>query len=93
LQGVLALSAFQFVNIKAWILILTASAAAQSVGTEVATTSLYAMFVGIPSLCLSAWAACGRCFVRLVRTPVLRARFDRALAIAMILSAALLPFH
>jgi threonine/homoserine/homoserine lactone efflux protein len=90
-HGVLALSAFQFVNPKAWILIFTAAAAAQD--SEAGRASLYAFFVLIPGVCLTAWAACGRWAHRLLRIPESRARLDRVLAVAMIVFAAWLPFH
>jgi threonine/homoserine/homoserine lactone efflux protein len=90
-KGALPLFAFQFVNPKAWVLVLTVSAAARCVGLCRAHSTelmLLLMFIGIPSGCLLTWAVLGRVAARIVRGGLARARFDRVMGLLLIASAA-----
>jgi threonine/homoserine/homoserine lactone efflux protein len=91
LKGPLPLFAFQFVNPKAWVLVLTVSAAARCVGLcgrQSTELTLLLLFIAIPSGCLLAWAAFGRVSARFVQGGLARARFDRVMGLLLIASAA-----
>lgn len=93
--GALALFVFQFLNPKAWVLVLTVSAAATCVGECIRQwpmVALLLLFAAISSACLLAWAMLGRLAVRLLQSERLRARFDCAMGLTLVACAASLIF-
>lgn len=94
-RAALPLFAFQFINPKAWVLVLTVSAAASSAASRSSVQytalpgelALLLLFVAIPSGCLLAWAALGQAAKRLMQRRVARARFDRVMGLLLIVSA------
>src|SRR5262245_4024395 len=71
---------FQFLNPKAWAIVLTATTAAGFTLRDVADLAwLSAIFAGVPFLCLVAWSAFGALFTRRLAAPRFRVRFDRAM--------------
>jgi threonine/homoserine/homoserine lactone efflux protein len=89
-KGTSPLFAFQFVNPKAWLLVLTVSAGARCIGicrSQSTEFTLLLMLIVIPSGCLLAWAVLGRVAARFVRSGPARARFDRVMGLLLIASA------
>jgi len=85
-NGLIGLFAFQFLNPKAWVLVLTATAAAQ--GPEgIPAPAVALLFVVIPALCLLLWSALGRSLTHWMQRPAARTRFDRAMGVLLIASA------
>jgi threonine/homoserine/homoserine lactone efflux protein len=82
-EGALALFGFQFLNPKAWMMVLTTSAAA----ADLARWQLAAVFVIVPVACLALWAACGAAFTRYLARPIAAARFDRVMGALLVGSA------
>jgi len=90
--GLLGLFGFQFLNPKAWVLVLTAlSAARASAEPNVAWAGLVALFVAIPAASLVLWSVLGVALVR-SRRGAAPAWLDRALGVLLVLCAALLLF-
>ena len=85
-DGAIGLFAFQFMNPKAWVLVLTATAAARG-PDAVSAPAVALLVVAIPALCLLLWSALGRALLRWVQRPAARARFDRAMGALLLLSA------
>ena len=83
--GAPALFVLQFANPKAWVLVLTVSAAAR--GAASAQLVLPLLFVVISSASLLAWAILGHMAVRVLRGGLARARFDRVTGALLIASA------
>jgi threonine/homoserine/homoserine lactone efflux protein len=93
--GALALFVFQFLNPKAWVLVLTISAAASCVGQcdrQWPMVTLLLLFAAISSACLLAWALLGRLAGRLLQRERLRSRFDCAMGLALVACAGSLLF-
>jgi threonine/homoserine/homoserine lactone efflux protein len=93
--GALALFVFQFINPKAWVLVLTVSAAASCVGQcnrHWSMVALPLLFAAISSVCLLAWAVLGRLAARFLQRPRLRARFDCVMGLALVACAGSLLF-
>jgi threonine/homoserine/homoserine lactone efflux protein len=89
-KGGLPLFAFQFVNPKTWVLVLTVSAAAHCIGPCNAQSNeitLLLLLIAIPSGCLLAWAALGRVAARILQGGLARARFERVMGVLLIASA------
>jgi threonine/homoserine/homoserine lactone efflux protein len=89
-NGVLALFAFQFLNPKAWVLVLTVSVAAGCVGQcdrESPTVTPLLLFATISSACLLMWATLGRLAARIMRRERVCAWFDRAMGLLLVSSA------
>lgn len=78
-------AAFQLLNPKAWMLIMTAVAAMSGNGTVVALAALIAL---VSSACLSLWALAGTASSRLLARPRTRLWFDRIMGAVLALSAA-----
>ncbi len=88
------LLAFQLLNPKAWLLVLTVTASAQArLGPGLALPALLALFTLVPAPCLAFWAWAGVAIERRLQSPASRARIDRALGILLIASAAFLLFE
>jgi threonine/homoserine/homoserine lactone efflux protein len=88
IRSALALLLFQFVNPKAWVLVLTVSAAAltgQHAGRSLAL--LVASFIVVPYTCLALWAAGGRLASALLRDPRARLALDRTSGLVLAASA------
>ncbi len=89
--GARGLFVFQFLNPKAWLLVLTVSASAHStVGSIHALPLLIALFVFIPTLCLGLWSCTGVALTRLLGRRSIRIWFDRSLGVLLVGSALLL---
>jgi threonine/homoserine/homoserine lactone efflux protein len=89
-KAALPLFVFQFVNPKAWVLVLTVSAAGRCIGlcnAQSAELKLLLLFIAIPSGCLLAWAALGQAATRILQGDLARARFDRVMGLLLIASA------
>jgi threonine/homoserine/homoserine lactone efflux protein len=83
--GAPALFVLQFANPKAWVLVLTVSAAARAAGTALWVLPL--LFAVISSASLLAWAVLGRAAERILRGELARARFDRVMGALLVGSA------
>ena len=90
LSGAWSLFAFQFANPKAWVLILTAAAAARRSGTSPSDVliTLVALLTVIPITCLMGWALLGRALMRCVQDARRQAWLARAMGMLLIASAA-----
>lgn len=87
----LAVAAFQFMNPKAWMLMLTAvSAVAGEGGALPALVALTAIVALASAGCLGLWAAAGAAIAGWLARPAARRWFDRAMGGLLIVSAALL---
>jgi threonine/homoserine/homoserine lactone efflux protein len=90
-NGLLALFVFQFVNPKAWVLVLTVSAAAHCLGRcdpQSTTLNLVLLFSAVSSGCLFVWVLLGRLTVRVLHHDRVRARFDCVMGLLLVASAA-----
>lgn len=91
LAGVWGLLAFQFLNPKSWLLVLTVTASAYSGGgLDRGLLPLAALFVLVPAVCLGLWSWAGVALTRWLRRPALRTRVDRAMGGLLVASAVLL---
>lgn len=86
----LALFGFQFLNPKAWVMVLTVTAAVQGAGTQHAWWLLAVLFTAIPALCLASWSLLGAALAGALGRPALRKRLDRTLGVLLAASALLL---
>ena len=89
-RSVLGLFLFQFVNPKAWLLVLTVTAAAGQGSGAVSLATLIVLFIAIPYFSLALWAGGGSLAARVLRDARARACFDRASGAVLALSALLL---
>jgi threonine/homoserine/homoserine lactone efflux protein len=80
---------FQFLNPKSWVLVLSASAAAQA-GAHTVFLEVGALLVIIPAICLTIWATLGVILMRLLSHERQRRHFDRGMGILLMVSAAFL---
>jgi threonine/homoserine/homoserine lactone efflux protein len=88
---VIGLFGFQFLNPKSWALVVTATSAVQvSVAQVTDLAWLAAIFVIIPTLCLTLWSLLGASFTERLARPTFRARFDRTMGTLLVASAVLL---
>ncbi|WP_395119403.1 LysE family translocator [Rhodanobacter sp. FW102-FHT14D06] len=87
--GTLGLIGFQFLNPKSWLLVLTVLAAMPLTGTR-DYLLLTTMFVLIPALCLSLWAALGATLARWLARPAARRGVDVASGALLLACASLL---
>lgn len=90
-SGLAGLFGFQFLNPKAWVMLLTVTAALPAPGPWPAFAQLAPLFVVISGLCLLIWAVAGHALARHVARSSTRAWIDRALG-ALLLASALLLF-
>jgi threonine/homoserine/homoserine lactone efflux protein len=88
--GVSGLFAFQFLNPKGWIMVLTVVAALPATGAVDSFLRLAPLFVCIPALCLLLWAGLGHALSRHLTRPLVRLWTDRVLGALLVVSALLL---
>ena len=90
-SGLLGLFGFQFLNPKSWVMVLTATAAAQNGSGALPTfLRLAGLFVLIPAACLVVWSAFGSLMARGLERPAIRPWVDRAMGLLLVGSALLL---
>ncbi len=87
-RDLLRMFLFQFVNPKAWILVLTITAAAGDTAVSLAT--LIVLFILVPYGCLALWAGGGSLAGSLLRDTKARLRFERSTGAMLALSGLLL---
>ncbi len=88
--GFAGLFAFQFLNPKSWVMVLSLVAAFPRQDAAATFVMLAPLFLLIPGVCLLVWAFAGRRLASLLRAPAARRRFDRLMGLALIASAVLL---
>lgn len=88
--GVGGLFAFQFLNPKAWAMVLSVAATMQATSTVDTFLQLAPLFAVIPAICLTAWAGLGSALSRQLTHPARRAWIDRAMGASLIASALVL---
>lgn len=89
--GAWGLFVFQFLNPKAWLLVLTVCASAQArLGVLAAVPPLLALFALVPTACLSLWSWAGVGLQRALGRERVRARFDGAMGLLLMACALLL---
>jgi threonine/homoserine/homoserine lactone efflux protein len=86
---VITAATFQFLNPKSWVLVLSAIAAAHTSAAAV-FFEVGTMLVIIPAISLTIWSILGVILMRFLSQPAQRRRFDRAMGILLIISAALM---
>lgn len=87
--GVAGLAAFQFLNPKSWVLVLTA-AAAMPARTPADFLQLGLLFALIPAVCLLLWSSLGALLMRALANGRISSWFDRVMGGTLAASAALL---
>lgn len=87
----LGLAVFQFLNPKAWVLVVTATAVAS--GSPFGLVVLAMLLVVICSVCLTIWASVGAAIAGYLGNEQSNRWFDRAMGMLLIGSAALLLFE
>jgi threonine/homoserine/homoserine lactone efflux protein len=80
-----ALFCFQFLNPKAWVMVVTAIAAAPGATLEVA-----AVFAIVPAVCLTLWSALGAAMASLLSRATVALWFDRVMGALLVTSAIVL---
>jgi threonine/homoserine/homoserine lactone efflux protein len=88
--GLPGLFAFQFLNPKGWVMVLTVVAALPGANGAHALLYLAPLFVCIPAACLLLWAGLGGALAPYLGRPVVRQWTDRVLGALLILAALLL---
>jgi threonine/homoserine/homoserine lactone efflux protein len=88
--GVAALFAFQLLNPKSWVMVLTAVSAVDADRPASALAQLTPLFVAIPIAGLIVWSCLGSLLTRALRSRVVRAWFDRIMGLLLLASAGLL---
>lgn len=88
--GLPGLFAFQFLNPKGWVMVLTVVTALPGAGPAHALLYLAPLFVCIPGACLLLWAGLGGALAPHLSRPVVRRWTDRALGALLIVAALLL---
>jgi threonine/homoserine/homoserine lactone efflux protein len=89
-KGALGMLLLQFVNPKSWVLVMTLTAASAGAASAPALAALTLLFVVIPFVCLTLWAAGGALAARVLQHCGGRAWFDRANGLTLVLCALLL---
>ena len=87
----LGVAAFQFLNPKSWVLVLTATAAMAR--EPAAAFVLAAIFVAVTLPCLALWAVTGSVIAERLTHPAAKAWFERSMGALLICSALLLVFQ
>jgi threonine/homoserine/homoserine lactone efflux protein len=82
--------AFQFLNPKAWVLVMTAVGAAPA--GDLAWWPLLAIFATIPTMCLALWACLGAILARWLARPRVAVNVDRAMGLVLLATAASLLY-
>lgn len=88
--GVAGMFGFQFINPKAWMIVLSIVSSAQAGSALDTFTRLAPLLVCVSLACLSLWAAFGSALSGYLIRPNVRRWTDRILGALLILSAALL---
>lgn len=78
-----AIAAQQWINPKAWMLVMTVAAA----GTPFGISVVLAVTAAVTAVCLLLWAGAGASLLQHLRAPHRRLVFDRALGGLLIMSA------
>jgi threonine/homoserine/homoserine lactone efflux protein len=90
-SGLMGLFGFQFLNPKSWVMVVTATAAAQNGSGALPTfLRLAGLFVLIPAACLVVWSAFGALMARVLERPEVRPWVDRVMGVLLAGSALLL---
>jgi threonine/homoserine/homoserine lactone efflux protein len=82
----LGLFAFQFLNPKSWVMVMTAIGALPGHGPA-AGWPLAALFTAIPTACLLLWACAGAVLARWLEQPRIAAWVDRVMGVLLIATA------
>lgn len=90
--GTAALFAFQFLNPKSWVMVLTVTAAVQGADSAHRWWLTAALFTVIPALCLALWSLLGASMAGALHRPAVRGWVDRILGLLLVASALLLVF-
>lgn len=89
--GIGGLFVFQFLNPKAWVLVLTAtSAVQQSIAAPARLPVLVGLFLLIPLIGLSVWSSLGLAMMRYLRSARVRGWVDRVMGVPLVGFALLL---
>ena len=83
------MAAFQLLNPKSWVIVLTATAAAHG-DMAGGLGGLVVLFASISGICLTLWALAGAAITERLTRPGASRRFDRAMGALLIASALLL---
>lgn len=83
-SSLLGVTAFQFANPKAWILVATAAAAVAGTGGAL---QLALVLVLVTGLCLGLWGVAGAAAAQLLARPRFRSWFDRTMGVLLATSA------
>jgi len=87
----LGLFAFQFMNPKGWVMVLTAITASEAGGRSAFVIAYLAVvFALIPTVCLSIWSLSGAVLSAHLRRPRFRTWFDRVMGVLLVVSALLM---
>ncbi len=89
-SGTWGLFGFQFLNPKAWVMVLTVVASSRPGGPFDAFTRLAPLFIVIPAACLLLWASLGVALSSQLARPAARLWSDRLLGVLLIVSAPLM---
>jgi threonine/homoserine/homoserine lactone efflux protein len=84
-SSALAVAAFQLLNPKAWMLVITAASVMPRSGSVVTLGILIALVTG---MCLTLWAFAGAAAARMLERPAARQTFDRIMGSVLAVSAA-----
>jgi threonine/homoserine/homoserine lactone efflux protein len=87
--GLAGLAAFQLLNPKSWVLVLTA-VAAMPPSSPLVLLQLAGLFVVIPATCLLLWSSCGALMMRALANGSISSWFDRVMGGTLAASAAAL---
>lgn len=86
-MGFLGAAAFQWVNPKAWVMVLTATATYAGADGGAAGVLLIALVFGAVNLpCVGVWTAFGASLRRALSRPAVRRRFNAAMALLLVAS-------
>ncbi len=82
---------FQFVNVKAWMMVIAATSAARaSLEPSTAFLLLATLFAFIPAVCLLLWSCLGALLTRYLERAGFRLWFDRAMGALLVTFAVML---
>ena len=84
--SVSGLFAFQFLNPKSWVMVMTAVSASPT-GEAASWWPLAAVFTAIPTVCLLLWASLGAAMAQHLARPRVAAWFDRAMGMVLLATA------
>ena len=85
IAGIVRLFAFQFLNPKGWILVLTATSSLQTnLGGVAGLFPLAVLFALIPTICLGLWTSLGALMTKQLRGKSVLSWFDRLMGSLLI---------